>query len=184
MSYLEDVVAQLVIFEGRVGWMYLDTRGLVTVDVGVMLSNVNAALELPFTVGEKPALPDQIRRDYARVKGMTAGYGPGYYVSHASPRIAPEVGQGLLLAHVAGIDAELRAGLPGFVVAPDAAKKALLDMRYNLGEDGLVKGYPHLCSDVLHGEWGLAALGSYRHGPSQARNDWTKRMFEEAGQAV
>jgi len=180
VSYLDDVAAQLVIFEGRVGWMYLDTRGLVTVDVGVMLPNVGAALKLPFTFDGRSAGSDEIRRDYARVKGMTARRGPGYYVCHASPRISAADGDVLLRARVAEMDVELHAGLPGYTAAPDAAKRGLLDMRYNLGETGLVEGYPHLCSDVEHGQFELAALACHRIGPSQQRNDWTAEQFRLA----
>ena len=46
MSYLDDSLAHLEIFEGTVPWMYLDTKGLVTVGVGEMVANAARAESL------------------------------------------------------------------------------------------------------------------------------------------
>jgi GH24 family phage-related lysozyme (muramidase) len=48
MPYLQDSVANLEIFEGIVPWMYLDTKGFVTVAVGELLANPASALALTF----------------------------------------------------------------------------------------------------------------------------------------
>src|SRR5215467_10964918 len=48
MSYLDDSLAHLEVFEGTVPWMYLDTRGFVTVGVGELLANAAKAETLAF----------------------------------------------------------------------------------------------------------------------------------------
>jgi hypothetical protein len=54
---------------------------------------------------------------------------------------------------------------------------ALLDMIYNLGPAGLFKGFPHLVAAIQTGAWAEAAEDCMRHGPSAARNNWTRKQF-------
>ena len=49
-----DQQAKLKEFEGCVPWMYRDTVGKVTVGVGLMLPDINAAQALPFLAGASP----------------------------------------------------------------------------------------------------------------------------------
>jgi hypothetical protein len=73
-------------FEGRVPFMYLDVKGLVTVGVGNLVDPVVAAQTLPFcfknrtgiTAPGSPATPDQIANEWQTLKNnadlKTAGY--------------------------------------------------------------------------------------------------------------
>ena len=59
-------------FEGRVSYMYLDVKGLVTVGVGNLVDPVSVAQALPFRFKNKPgigapgspATPDQIAAEW------------------------------------------------------------------------------------------------------------------------
>jgi hypothetical protein len=53
-------------------------------------------------------------------------------------------------------------------------------MIYNLGPQGLFKGFPHLISAIQTGNWSLAADHCTRRGPAPARNDWTRQQFLSA----
>ena len=53
-------------------------------------------------------------------------------------------------------------------------------MIYNLGPDGLFKGFPHLVAAIQTGTWTHAAEHCTRRGPSPARNDWTQQQFLSA----
>jgi GH24 family phage-related lysozyme (muramidase) len=63
-------------FEGRVSYMYLDVKGLVTVGVGNLVDPVSAAQTLPFrfknrpgiTAPGSPATSDQIAQEWQRLK--------------------------------------------------------------------------------------------------------------------
>jgi hypothetical protein len=57
---------------------------------------------------------------------------------------------------------------------------ALLDMAYNLGPAGLLKGYPRMLSAVEAGDWAQAAAECVRGGIGAARNAWTKQQFLSA----
>jgi len=57
-------------FEGRVSWMYLDIKGLVTVGVGNLIDPVEQALRLPFVhkVDGSVATQAQIRDEWSNLK--------------------------------------------------------------------------------------------------------------------
>jgi GH24 family phage-related lysozyme (muramidase) len=67
-------------FEGRVPYMYLDIRGLVTVGVGNLVDPVASAQALPFRFKNKPgikapgspATPDQIAAEWQTLKNDTS----------------------------------------------------------------------------------------------------------------
>ena len=56
--------------EGRVPWMYLDIKGLVTTGIGNLIDPVGLALKLPFVHGGdgSPASEDEIRAEWQRLK--------------------------------------------------------------------------------------------------------------------
>jgi len=56
--------------EGRVHWMYLDIKGLVTTGIGNLIDPVGLALKLPFVHGGdgSPASEDEIRAEWQRLK--------------------------------------------------------------------------------------------------------------------
>jgi len=57
VTYLEQSLEKLKEFEGSVPWMYRDTVGKVTVGVGFMLPNAEAAQALAFHQGARLATP-------------------------------------------------------------------------------------------------------------------------------
>jgi GH24 family phage-related lysozyme (muramidase) len=184
MSYLDDSVAQLQIFEGVVPWMYLDTRGFVTVGVGEMLAAASRAQTLPFIDSNGNAVtPDVILAEYNRVLALVKGQQSGVYRADASPTLSPASIGTLLMAHVQYFDGQLSAQFANYAAFPDPAKLALLDMIYNLGPHGLFVGYPTLMGDVTNGNWNGAAAQCYRNGPSAARNQWTQQQFLAAAAA-
>lgn len=77
-------------------------------------------------------------------------------------------------------ESRLRASLAGYDGLPDGVKLALLDMAYNLGPEGLLKGYPQMLAAVKEGEWTQAAAACQRHGPGPGRNAWTREQFLSA----
>jgi GH24 family phage-related lysozyme (muramidase) len=176
-SYLDQSLAKIEWFEGSIPWMYLDTRGKVTVGAGLVLPDAAAAQRLPFLIGTEPASPAEIAGEFARVEGMPMGRPALFYRRAVSPELPQAEIESLLRSVLLSFEAELRSALSGYDALPDGVKLALLDMAYNLGPQGLVKGYPRLMQAVEAGNWTQAAANCFRHGPGAARNQWTQRMF-------
>lgn len=178
-TYIDQSIAKLEQFEGVIPWLYLDTAGKVTTGVGLMLPSSSAATRLPFQIAGRPATEDEIAAEYARVEALPVGRPALFYRSKESsgPELARAQIDSLLRTVLLGFDSELRSAVSQYDEIPDAVKLALLDMMYNLGPAGLLKGYPHMMACVAAGNWAGAAAGCYRHGPGAARNEWTRQQF-------
>jgi GH24 family phage-related lysozyme (muramidase) len=176
-AYLDESLAKLEWFEGAIPWMYLDTRGNVTVGVGLMIPDAAAAQKLPFMIGSRAATEAEIAADFARVHALPMGRPALFYHVDHGLVLAKEEIDSLLRTVLTGFESELRVGIAGYEGLPDSVKMALLDMAYNLGPEGLLKGYPTLIAAVEAGNWAKAAANSFRHGPGAARNQWTQKMF-------
>jgi GH24 family phage-related lysozyme (muramidase) len=176
-TYLDESLAKLEWFEGAIPWMYLDTRGYVTVGVGLMLPDAAAAQKLPFMIGGRAATEEEIAGEYGRVEAMAMGRPAQYYRKDNGLVLEKAEIDSLLRTVLAGFEGELRAKLTGYDGFPDSAKLALLDMAYNLGPVGLLDGYPTLIAAVEAGNWAKASSSCFRHGPGAARNQWTQTMF-------
>ena len=179
-TYLEQSLAKLKEFEGCVPWMYRDTVGKVTVGVGLMLPDAKAAGALPFVVGARAATPEEIAAEYARVDAMAMGRPSAFYKTPTSLVLTQQTIDAKLGSVLAGFEADLRSQFPHYDALPDGIKMALLDMIYNLGPAGLFKGFPHLVAAIQTEAWRQAAEHCMRHGPSAARNNWTRERFLSA----
>ena len=176
-SYLDASLKKLEEFEGSIPWMYRDTVGKVTVGVGLMLPDADAACRLPFVVNAVPATEADIRAEYARVDALPMGRPALFYRSAGRPELPQAEIDSLLRTVLVGFEGKLREALPGYDALPDGVKLALLDMIYNLGPAGLLKGFPKMLAAVAAGDWTRAAATCERRGPSAARNAWTREMF-------
>ena len=176
-SYLEQLLVKLESFEGSVPWMYRDTVGKVTVGVGVMLPDAAAAVALPFRSGGRPASTAETTAEFARVDALPMGRAAHFYRRDSGLELGQDEIDSLLRTVVLRFEEELRAGITGYDDFPDQAKMALLDMAYNLGPEGLLKGFPKLIQAAKAGDWKQAAAQCFRHGPGAARNQWTQAMF-------
>ena len=183
-GYLEQAMAKIKEFEGSIPWMYLDAVGKVTVGIGMMLVNEIAAHGLPFTVGDRPARPDEIGREFARVSAMKPGQIAKFYFIQRGLNLPDATIEMKLSEMIEGFEGYLRSHIQGYEALPDAAKLALLDMIYNLGPGRLFAEYPRLIAAIERGDWKAAAASSLRRGPSAQRNAWVKEQFLTAGRFV
>jgi len=157
--------------------MYLDSVGKVTVGTGLMLPNTEAAIALPFQFDNRPAVAQEIMVDFRRVSMMAKGKAAGFYHGAMSVVLAAADIDSLLRQRVAGVEGQLREAISTYDAFTSPAKLALLDMAYNLGISGLIKGFPKLLKAIVTGNWKAAADECHRNGPSTARNDWTKQQL-------
>lgn len=176
-NYLEQTLAKLKEFEGCVPWMYRDTVGKVTAGVGLMLADVKAAQSLPFFAGMRPATAQEIASEFGRVEALPPGHPSGFYRSSESLELSRQTIDARLSTMLEGFETELRKRLPRYDSFPDSVKMALLDMIYNLGPKRLFNEFPHFIAAIESGAWAQAAEHCLRHGPSAARNAWTRHQF-------
>jgi GH24 family phage-related lysozyme (muramidase) len=178
MSYLDDSLGHLEIFEGTVPWMYLDTKGFVTVGVGEMLANAPKAQTLAFVDSAgQPSTQDAIHAEFNRVSSLLPAKTAGFYRLPTSPVLPHAAIDTLLMNHLNLFDGQLAGRFPAYASFPDPAKLGLLDMIYNLGAAKLFGTFSHFMSSVDNQDWLGAAANCHRVGPNQARNDWTKQQF-------
>jgi GH24 family phage-related lysozyme (muramidase) len=178
MSYLDDSLAHLEIFEGSVPWMYLDTKGFVTVGVGELLANAAKAETLPFVDPDgQPSAQDAILDEFHRVSSLVPAKVAAFCRSPTSPVLPHAAIDSLLMNHLNFFDEQLAGRFPNYADFPDPAKFGLLDMIYNLGQVGLFQHFAHFMAAVDKQDWLSAAANCHRVGPSQARNDWTRQQF-------
>lgn len=179
-TYLELSLKKLEEFEGSIPWMYRDAAGNVLVGVGLMVPDAGTATHLPFRREDRAATEEEIATEFQRVDALPMGRPALFYRRMDGPELPQEEIDSLLRTVLTGFDTELRTALVGYDGFPDPVKMALLDMAYNLGPAGLLKGYPRMMGAVRMGEWAQAAANSERIGPGAARNSWTREMFLEA----
>jgi GH24 family phage-related lysozyme (muramidase) len=182
IEYLEKAMVKIRFWEGTVRWMYLDEPGLVTVGVGQMLPNVNAAQLLPFLIGGQTATAEQIAADYERVKAMRPAQLPPFYCCSSAVTLADGEINLLLLRTVKAIDLELEHAFVRYAQWPTGVKLATIDMVYNLGLSGF-REYTHLNAALEIQDWTRAAkeCGRNVHLASfAARNYWTRTQFMNA----
>ena len=142
-----------------------------------MLPDADAACRLPFALGGAAASEAEIRAEFARVDALPMGRAALFYRVAGKPELPQDAIDSLLRTVLAGFEGKLRDALPGYDAMPDGVKLALLDMIYNLGPAGLLKGFPKLLAAVRAGNWAGAASCCERRGPGAARNAWTREMF-------
>lgn len=191
MLDLTTYLPKLKIFEGNVGFMYLDTATppRVTVGVGEMLPDAAAAQKLAFVrrpnpTAKPPVLPgpataDEIKADFDNVKKQDGGKVSSYYNQFTKLDLPQSVIDSTVNNEIFHFKVGLIASFPDFESYPAEACAALFDMAYNLGMDGLNSKFPSFCKAVKAKDWATAAKECHRTGPPDDRNDWTKTQFEK-----
>lgn len=174
MALPDEIVAE----EGCVPHLYLDTRGNVTCGVGRL---VKKAGELgnyswsDFTAALKDfaTLQEMARNSSYGMKWPASRYKPLMKARMLNPREG-------LVESIKAIDKALTKRVPGFEQHPVAVQEALIDMAYNLGTDGLVKGYPKMFAALAVPDYVWAADECHRNGVSDTRNRRTAERIRSA----
>jgi len=167
-------------FEGNVPFMYRDSNGWVTVGVGFMIPDENAAKKIPFvTALGALATKDQIETDFKRVYSLPAGLVADKYRSQSSLLITFDYTASILLKKLKECDRALRGNYKSYDTYPDPVKLALLDMIYNLGAAKLFGQFPAFNRSVNDQDWKTAADQCHRKhkGAADNRNAWTRHQF-------
>jgi GH24 family phage-related lysozyme (muramidase) len=180
-EYFDDLVAH----EGFTNWLYCDTRGFVTTGVGNLVATPEAAVALPFLrMDGQAASAAEKTAGWSTVKGaFDPNKSADYYRGFSSIRLTM-VDVRLMADH--RLEAEFIPGIKrlchDFDSWPLPARKAMVDMAYNLGLGGLAK-FHNLLADCQAHDWAKAASDCHRSSCREMRNLWTSQCFIEAAAA-
>lgn len=179
---LEKIRTLIKQHEGSIPHMYLDTRGNVTVGVGLLLSAVEDAQQLPFVRRDTqaPASAEEIEADFNNIMSQKEGQLAQSYRQYTQLELTQEAIDELLDQRITEFQSGLQGAYQGFDGYPDTAKEALLDMTFNLGLSGLVNKFPKLRQAAEAGNWQICAQECKRRGISDERNQVTRTLFEQA----
>jgi len=175
--------------EGNIPWMYLDTRGNVTVGIGHLLAVPVDAEALRFIEQDtgRPAAREGIRAAHAAVQGASqlAASGAGAFEAVSTVRLTEAGVEAVFERDFSRIIRRTRALFQsvggGFDSYPDPAQIAVVDMAFNLGPDGLFRKYRKFRNNGLaRRDFAVAADECFRHGISAARNTVTRSLLLEA----
>ena len=85
---LQQVVERTLGFEGACGFLYQDSKGLLTCGAGHALFGVETALLLPWRAGTQPAQAAAVRSDYLAVQTAERGHTASWYAPLTVCRLA------------------------------------------------------------------------------------------------
>ena len=175
-----DYIKKLEEFEGYADYMYLDSRGNVTIGVGILLANAAAAKSAGITFKnrktKKTATADEIEKDYDAVKAAPKGMVESKYQKFTE-LIATSGLDARLQKELSQAKSDAKSYYPDFGNLPDTAQWALVDMAFNLGGAGLKKfaklkaALENAVKTKAKADWEAAAKESHRSGIQSSRND-------------
>jgi GH24 family phage-related lysozyme (muramidase) len=178
----DQIKALIGPFEGSIPFMYVDTKGYVTVGIGNMLPNAGAAQQLAFVnrASGSTASAAEVATDFANVAKQPKAKAARWYEQFTALDLPdPEVDR-LFQGRVEEFQTQLRREYPRYDSYPDGAQLALLDMAFNLGAGALKTKWPKLNQAIDSLDWGAAAGECERPEANPARNAAVKALFEGA----
>jgi GH24 family phage-related lysozyme (muramidase) len=173
--------------EGNIAFMYLDTKGYVTVGIGNMLPSASEAVKLSFVnrTTKNKATPAEITADFDAVSKQPKAMAANYYRQYTKTDL-PDIAINLLFSdRVDQFQGALKAAYPKYESYPEGVQLALLDMAFNLGVSALkspVK-WPKLNTAIANEDWTAASVECYRPDANAIRNAKIKALFEDAEKA-
>ena len=175
----EEIFGHFEKHEGAIGHMYLDTVGKVTIGIGFMIPDPHSALAYRLinrATGNAAGSQEKLA-DWTRVSQQTKGKIAQSYRRFTTLDMPEDEVRRVLDDKLRGYAESLRTQFAAFDAFPGTAQLALLDMIFNLGPNGLFRGFPKLCGAARRQDWTMCAAESKRLGISQDRNDDTRNLF-------
>jgi GH24 family phage-related lysozyme (muramidase) len=147
-------------FEGRVNWMYLDVRGLVTVGIGNLIDPVYLAQTLPFRhVGSNErATVAEISLEWHRIKTMQSLAREGHVAAgkYATLHLPNADVDALVREKMVQFEIHLRHHFDGWDRYPADAQLGILSMAWAMGPD-FPRKFPAFTRACRIGDWTQAS---------------------------
>ncbi len=173
-------------YEGCVPHMYLDTKGYVTVGIGHLLHDIEAAKKVPFTVRGTGAIATakQIEEEFKVIKARPFGKDEAYTrFKPFTKLIITELNINAQVdKHIKIFENDLKRiyGVSEFSSYPNNVKLALFDMIFNLGIYKLKDTFPNFNKHMKAKNFKKAAIESNRKDISAERNTYVRNLFLSA----
>jgi len=154
---LEHWIRHTERYEGRIPWMYLDIRGLVTSGAGVLVDPVELAMRLPLRLDGRQASPSEIASEWRALKGRPSLAQQG---AAAAGRIArlrltgPDL-DALTWTRLDSTVAALCRRWPGLPSWPWQSQLAVCSWAWAVG--ALAQGWPRFEAALHARDWATAA---------------------------
>ena len=178
----EEIFRHFEKHEGVIPHMYLDTVGQVTIGIGFMIPDPHSALAYRLvsrTTGLAASSPEKLT-DWTNVSQQAKGKIAGTYKKFTQLDMSDTEVRRVLDDKLRAFAESLRTRFAAFDTFPATAQLALLDMIFNLGPNGLFKGFPKLCRAADRLNWAGCAAECKRIGISDDRNKDCKNLFLSA----
>jgi GH24 family phage-related lysozyme (muramidase) len=185
----KDFVNDISRHEGCILYLYCDLKGFVTVGIGNLVRSPDHAASLPFEHDDgAQATSDEKRSAYIAVQdAFLPGLLAKSYAHLTTIRMTLDFAGSLLERR---LNEEFIPALArifhGIDSWPMEASRAVVDMAYSLGINGLVSGYPKFVEACYARDWTACACECHRAKPGEnptdpmtwgTRNSWTREMF-------
>ena len=180
LSVVDDYQCQ---FEGRIPWMYLDVKSLVTVGVGNLIDPVARAVDLPF---RKPdgalATPAEIYTEWHTVKASdTAAKGAGACRDITTLRLTRPDIDALVENAARSFECELTGLFPQWETWPANAQLGMLGVAWAVGVGKIKSGFSKFVAACKRMDWATAAqeclVNSLGNPGVVPRNRFNRNLF-------
>ncbi|HEY3732652.1 MAG TPA: hypothetical protein VGL63_01945 [Streptosporangiaceae bacterium] len=147
-------------FEGRVHWMYVDVKGLITTGVGNLIDPVSMAVVLPFQHANGAAATQaEITAAWTDLKNNSIALGKAGYqacASHNDLRLSDPAIDNLVSSKLASNEITFLRSFPAFATWPADAQLAGMSMCWALGP-AFASQWPKLAAALNAKDWATAA---------------------------
>ncbi len=178
-------------FEGRVSFMYLDVKGLVTIGVGNLIDPQSAALGLPFVhkAGGATASRAEIAAEWSSIKANVSLATKGYRACEPLTTLAltDDAIDNLVVQRLVQNEGLLREAFSGWDSWPADAQLGVLSMAWAMGA-GFPNSWPKFSGACKAGDFAAAALNCRMieagNPGVRPRNDADVKLFQNAATVV
>ena len=186
-----ELSKKLIQYEGKFDYLYLDTKGKVTIGVGHLIANRNEMSSLTL-YKRKNNIPTQLailkekQAEYDKIAKLPSGqrYGAASFKPHTTLIMKDADIMLLLDKHIDEFHKELahiytkaNGYTDDFDKLPKNVQLALFDMIFNLGASKILSSFPNFNKSLKAGDWKKAAAESNRPDVSPARNQYVKNLL-------
>jgi GH24 family phage-related lysozyme (muramidase) len=143
--------------EGRVAYMYLDIKELITTGVGNLIDPVAAALDLPWKIEGRLATKDEIQRDWEALKARRelAKRHHKFAAEVTRVRLEPADIDALVLGKLKANERFLKKAFPEWDQFPADAQLGICSMAWALGA-GFSKTFKNFARAANQQDWEAA----------------------------
>jgi GH24 family phage-related lysozyme (muramidase) len=178
-------------FEGRVSWMYLDIKGLVTIGIGNLIDPVQLAILLPFvhdgtlTVASEAEIHASFNSVKARQDLRKCHF--SVFAKVSPLRLTDQTIDNLVLQQLERNVTVLSATFPGFETWPADAQLGLASMAWAMGA-GFTAKWPRFSAACRALDFDTAArecqMDARMNPGLVARNHDNYRLFQNAARVI